>query len=207
MADGALRSHFVGELRVGNSSSLGFVEFLDNLSGLLVANVESAGLNEPLKLISGHGTVVVQIAGVERLVDVKARLALESLADGLGGGLGLEVNSPDISELDLSVRQEAIVASVKGVSVVRGASVHHMGIVSVESGEGVGELVEGESTVTVGVVAGHEELNFLGGGVHTDGGKTVTEVGDRNVAAEILIENLEGVLQVEVALEGKRSLA
>ena len=49
-----------------------------------------------------------------------------------------------------------------------------MGVVGVLCGEGLGELVEVESAISILIVAGHEELNFVVSGEHTNGGETLS---------------------------------
>jgi len=193
-------------LRIRDSTSSCLIEFLSELGSLLVGDVEAARLNQSLKLVLGHGTIIIQVAGVESLIDVEARLSLESLTDGLSGDLGLEVNSPHVSELNLSVSHEAVITSVERVSVVRGTSVDHVSIVRVLGNKGIGELVESKSAVSVAVVSSHEQLNLLGGGVNSDGGEPISEISDRNPTTEVLVEDSEGILQVEITLKSKRSL-
>lgn len=43
---------------------------------------------------------------------------MEALSHGLSSDFNLEVNAPHVAELHLSVRVEAVVAAVEGVTVV-----------------------------------------------------------------------------------------
>lgn len=75
-------------------------------------------MNKSADFILGDNSIVVEVERVESFVDVEAGLSLQSLADRLSRGLGLEVDSPHVSELNLGVAHEAVVSSVAGAAVV-----------------------------------------------------------------------------------------
>lgn len=116
------------------------------------------------------------------------------------------MDAPHVAELILGVGQEAVVTAVEWVPVVGWASVDHASVVVVLGDEGVGELVEVESAVTSAVVAGHEELNFLGSWENSNGREAVSEVGDSDLTTVVAIEDLEGVSEVKVTLKGQAGL-
>ena len=114
------------------------------------------------------------------------------------------MGSQDGAELELSVWQEAIVASVERVAVVGATTLDHTGVVCIESEEGVRELAHVQSAVSSGVIASHEEIHLLAGGEDADGGEALTELNDGNVTAVVDIKDLESISQVEVRLKGER---
>mmetsp|Transcript_15028 Transcript_15028/g.18995 ORF Transcript_15028/g.18995 Transcript_15028/m.18995 type:complete len:542 (-) Transcript_15028:51-1676(-) len=196
----------LSELSEGNSAVLVLVHFLDDLGGLLVAHVEAARLDQAAELFARDGTAVVHVEGVEGIVNIEVGLALESLADGLGGDLTTEVLSPHGAELQLSVWHEAVVAAVQRVAVVRATALAHRGVVSIEGEHGVAELAHVETAVTSGIVAGDEKVELLAGGEHADGGETLAQVSHRDATEVVHVEDLEGVRQVEVGLQSQGSL-
>jgi len=58
---GAFGSDFVGELRVGDSTVVVGVEFLEDLVSFLVGDVEAATLNESSEFICRNSSIVVQV--------------------------------------------------------------------------------------------------------------------------------------------------
>jgi hypothetical protein len=193
-------------LRVGHAAHLVLVELVEGGGSLPLANVEAAALNDALDLAGVHAAIVVKVQAVEGLVHVEAGLALETLANGLGGNLNLEVNAPHVSELNLSVAVEAVVTAVDRVLVVGSTAVEHVRVVAISGEEGIGELVEVESQVLVGVVAGDEKVNLVAGGENADSGETLADVSSRDVAAEVNVKDAESVVQVEVGLVGQSHL-
>jgi len=84
----------------------------------LVTDVEATTLNKTFELTGAHASIVIEVTRVEGLIDIKAGLVLQALADFFRSQLCFEVHPPHISMLDLGVREEAIVAAVAWVSVV-----------------------------------------------------------------------------------------
>jgi hypothetical protein len=125
------------------------------------------------------------------------------LADGLSSNFDLEVDAPHVSELNLGVGVEAIIAAVDGVLVVGWATVQHVGVVAVGGEEGIGELIEAQTKILVSVVTGQEKINLFTGREDTDSRETLTDVSSRNVATVVNIKNAESIVQVEVGLVGK----
>jgi hypothetical protein len=125
------------------------------------------------------------------------------LADGLSSNFDLEVDAPHVSELNLGVGVEAIIAAVDGVLVVGWATVQHVGVVAVGGEEGIGELIEAQTKILVSVVTGQEKINLFTGREDTDSRETLTDVSSRNVATVVNIKNAESIVQVEVRLVGK----
>lgn len=68
------------------------------------------------------------------------------------------------------------------------------------------EFAGSESSVVVWIVAGNEEFNFFTGWEYADSGEAVSEVRNADGTSEIAIEDLEGISEVKVALEGERGL-
>lgn len=125
------------------------------------------------------------------------------MADGLSSNFDLEVDAPHVSELNLGVGVEAIIAAVDGVLVVGWATVQHVGVVAVGGEEGIGELIEAQTKILVSVVTGQEKINLFTGREDTDSRETLTDVSSRNVATVVNIKNAESIVQVEVGLVGK----
>ena len=193
-------------LRVGDSAVTVVVELLGDLFGLSVRDVEATALNQSSEFVLGNHAVATQVQRVKCLVNVEVGGGSETSADGLSGALDLEVNSPHVAELNGSVGQEAVVAAVERVAIVRWASGQHTSVVAVLGKESLLKLSQTQSSVVAIIVAGDEELDFFGSGENTDGGETLSEIVDGDAAAVVLVEDLEGVRQVEIALKSKRYL-
>lgn len=206
MSHGALGHDLLSELSEGDSSVLVSIHFLDDLGGLLLGDVETAGLNETLELVTGDGSAIVLVEGVESLVDVEVGLSLETLAGGLSLSLRSEVGSPDGLEVGGGASAEAVVTSVDGVTVVGATTFGHGGVVSIKSEESIGELTEVEATVTGGIVSSDEEVELLGGGEDTDGGESLAELGGADPSVVVSVEHLEGVSEVKVGVAGELGL-
>lgn len=168
MFDRALRQYFLAEFLESDLSVAIGVEFLNDLSGLFLAQVEAFLLDDLLELCGADLAVIVDVQGVKGLVDVEVRVALQSLAHLLGLHFDLEVGAPHASELDCRVRVEAVVASVHGRSVVLCPALQHVGVVGVHSQEGILEFVQGQLHVPIVVVSYKEQVHFFAGWVHTD---------------------------------------
>jgi hypothetical protein len=196
----------VAYLRVGHAAHLVLVELVESGGSLLLAHVEAAGLDDTLDLAGVHTAVVVKVKTVESLVHVEAGLALETLAYCLSSNLYLEVDAPHVSELDLGVGVEAVVAAVDRVLVVGGTAVEHVRVVAISGEEGIGELVEVESEILVCVVAGDEKVNLITCREHTDGREALTDVSSGDVTTEVNVEDAESVVEVEVGLVGQSHL-
>lgn len=123
------------------------------------------------------------------------------MSDSLSLDLTREVCSPERAEADLSVWQEAVITSVQWVSVVGWASVHHIGIVPVQSKHSIAEFSHVKSTVTSGIVTGDEEIKLIAGWENTDGGKSVSKIVDGDGTTVVTVEDLEGISEVEVGLK------
>jgi len=68
------------------------------------------------------------------------------------------------------------------------------------------ELVEGESSVSVLVVPGHEKLALLEGRVDTNGVESGLEIVDGDLSISRLVEDLESIPDVEVGLGAESDL-
>ena len=90
--------------------------------------------------------------------------------------------------------------------MVGATTLGHVGVVSIEGEAGIGELAHGEAAVASGVVPRDEEVELLTGWEDTDGGESLTELSHGDVAAVVDVEDLEGVSQVEVGLQGEVDL-
>lgn len=193
-------------LSEGDSAVLVLVHFLNNLGGFLVADVETARLNEAAELLTSDSAIIVHVERVECLIHIEVGLTLEALADRLSSDLTAEVLSPDGAELQLGVGEEAVITAVERVAVVRATTLSHAGVVSIKGEESVAELTHVEAAVTSGVVTSHEEVELLASGEDTDGGETLAEISDSDATEVVDIKDLEGIRQVEVGLESKRGL-
>lgn len=108
------------------------------------------------------------------------------------------MSSPHVLELEGGVGQEAVVSSDWSWCVVGWSSVYHVRVVSVVGQEGGGELVVGESSVTVCVVSLYEEINFFAGWEHTNCIQSTSQLVGVDVTVSWLVEDVEGVSNVEV---------
>lgn len=194
------------ELREGDSTVTVLVHLVDDLVDLLVGNEVTSGLNHSLELSSIDDTVVVEIKGVEGLVGVEAWTAVDSLTEGLGGGLNSEVSSPHVLVLESGGWEEAVISSDWSWGVVRWSSLNLAGVVRIVSEESIAELGESESSVTVLVPSGNEEIDLLGSWEHVDGVEAGSELVRVDGTVSWDIEDLEGISKVEVVSVGKRDL-
>ena len=131
------------------------------------------------------------------------RVAIEALADSLSSDFELEVLAPHVTELDLSIGEETIVTAVEWVSVVRWATVQHVRVVGVARQESFCELLEAQAVVTILVVALEEQVHLVNSGENADSSEAITNLALRDGASAGLVENGEGVVKVEVRLEGQ----
>ena len=99
MSHRALGHDLFPEFSEGDPAVLILIHFLNDLGGLLVADVEATRLDQASKLIAGNGPVIVHVERVKSLIDVEVGHTLEALALALRGDLGLEMGSPDGTEL------------------------------------------------------------------------------------------------------------
>jgi hypothetical protein len=189
-----------------DSARIVTVKLLQHWVGLLLRHVEATRLNDALDLASVDPSVGVEVERVERRVGVEVRVAVEALADGLSSDFELEVLAPHVTELDLSVGEEAIVAAVERVSVVRWATVQHVRVVRVAREESICELLEAQAVVTILVVALEEQVHLVNSGEDANSSEAVTNLALRDGASAGLVENGEGVVKVEVRLEGQWGL-
>jgi hypothetical protein len=196
----------IAYLRVGHAAHLVLIELVEGLGGLLLADVEAAGLNDTLDFAGVHTSISVQVKAVEGLIQIEAGLALKALADGLSSNLNLKVHAPHVSELNLSVWVEAVITAIGRVLMVGGATVQHVIVVPVRWKESFGELIEAKTHVLVAVVAVDEKVDLIAGREDTDGRETLANVGSCNLATEVNIEDTEGVVDVEIGLVRERNL-
>lgn len=85
-------------------------------------------------------------------------MALESLSYSFGSDFSLEVDSPHIAELDLSVRVEAVVTAIEGMTMIAWSSVQHVGVVRVLCKESLAEFVEVKSAIVANIVPFEEKV-------------------------------------------------
>jgi len=203
---GGLRLNLTLEFVEGDGTILVVVEFLEDLIGLLLGHVETTALNDTLDLAGVDTAIRIQVKAVEGLNNVEVRVASESLSDGLGSDLNLEVHSPHVAELDLGVGEEAVVTSEQVVAMVRGTSVQHMSIVRILCNKGISELTKVKSVVVIYVVSSEEEINLISLGENTNSSETLSQIGlsDRTVTA--MIKDGKCVVQVKVRLHGEAGL-
>jgi len=206
VSHGALGHDFFSEFSERDSTVLVSIHFLDDLGGLLLGDVETAGLDKTLELVTGDGSGIVLVKRVESLIDVEVGLSLKTLAGGLSLGLASEVSSPDGLEVGGGGSAEAVVTSVDGVTMVGATTLGHGGVVSIKGEEGIRELAGVKATVTGGIVSSDEEVELLGGREDTDGGETLTELDGADHTVVVSVEHLEGVGKVKVGLSGELGL-
>ena len=130
----------VSYLCKGDSSIFILVHFFYNLVSFLLRYEEPSTLYNPLKFVPSNHAVIVQIEGVKGFINVEIRHSTKSLPNRLCSDLRLEVGAPDGAELDLCVREEAVITAVKRVAMIRWASIHHGCIVRVLGKECFREL-------------------------------------------------------------------
>lgn len=71
------------------------------------------------------------------------------------------MNVPNRSLLFSGISKEAIVTAVAGSTVVRRSSLQHVGVIRIKWCEGLSELVVRETSVSVVVVTGNKEFEFV----------------------------------------------
>jgi len=203
---GASWSYFIGELSKGDSAILVLVHLLNDLIDFLLGDVETSALNDSLKFISGDATIAVEVEGVECVVGVEVWVGAELLTDSLRLVLSSKVGSPACSELVSSSWSEAVITSVNWVLVVRWSSSDFTGVVIVEGQESCLEFSSGESAVSTGVVPSDEEIDLILGWEETNGVESVSELVGVDDTVASLVEDFEGISEVEVIACSKTSL-
>lgn len=160
-----------------------------------------------MELSGADATTIVQVKTVEGLVGVESWVGSKSLSEGLGSVLNSDVSSPHGSVLIGSVWKEAVISSwASWVWIVGWSSLNHRGVVVVLGKESILELSDVDSSVSRVVVSGDEKINLIHGWVDTNGVESRLELIRRNLTVSVGIENVEGVRNVEVALEGELDL-
>ena len=114
------------------------------------------------------------------------------------------MSSPHGLEFKSGVWEEAVISSDSSWDIVRSSSVDHAGVVLVVSEESLRELGEVESSVSRLVISVHEELSLIVSWIDADGVETLHKLIDGDLAiSDWLIEDVEGIEQVEVRFVGK----
>lgn len=116
------------------------------------------------------------------------------------------MSSPHVLELEGGGWEVAVISSDWSWSVVRWSSLNLAGVVRIVSKESIAELAESESSVTVLVPSGNEEIDLLGSWEHVDGVEAGSELVSVDSSVSWDIEDLEGISEVEVVSVGKRDL-
>ena len=70
------------------------------------------------------------------------RITCKTLSNMFCCDFHFEVNTPHVSKFNLSLSEETVIAAVAAVTMVRWATVQHMGIISVLRKEGLSEFTE-----------------------------------------------------------------
>mmetsp|Transcript_8397 Transcript_8397/g.14042 ORF Transcript_8397/g.14042 Transcript_8397/m.14042 type:complete len:355 (-) Transcript_8397:724-1788(-) len=200
---GALGPHVLRELVEGDAAVLVPVHLLHHLLHLLEAHEVASRLDHALQLVGADGAGVVEVERVEGLVHVEAGAALQALAEGLVGVLDADVGAPHGLELEGGVGQEDVVPPDDAGHIVGTSSVHHVGVVGVVGEEGLRELREVQPAVALLAVAGDEQVALVVGGVDADGVQARLQLVHRDGAVAGLVEDVEGVVEVEVRLVGQ----
>ena len=193
-------------LSKGDSAILVLVHLLNDLIDFLLGDVETSALNDSLKFISGDAAIAVEVEGVECVVDVEVWVGAELLADSLRLVFSSKVGSPACSELVSRSWSEAVITSVNWVLVVGWSSSDFTGVVIVEGQESCLEFSSGESAVSVGVVPSDEEVDLILGWEETDGVESISELVGVDDTIASLVEDLEGISEVEVIACSKTGL-
>jgi len=111
------------------------------------------------------------------------------------------VSSPKRSEFYLGIGKEAVISSVHcSSSRISRAAADHLRVVWISREEGLAELCEGEASVVSSVVASHEQLNFFTSGVDTDLVESLSNIVDGDVSSSSCVENVVGVIDIEILL-------
>jgi hypothetical protein len=118
------------------------------------------------------------------------------------------MDSPDISEFNFGLIEEAIVSRVLSTSgVIRCSSVEECSVVVINRGEGITELWESESEISILVISLNEEVKFLGSRENTDFIETILQIGMISETSWINVKNSESVKEVKVGLLDQGSLS
>jgi len=204
---GRFRSHFSAELSERNSAIFILINLINELVNLLLSDIESTRLNHSAELVLGDATGLVEVQRVESFIYVEARVALKSLSDTLTGVLSAEMNSAQVAEVGNGGRVEAVFSSVEWTSVVIGMSaVNHRGVVCIKSKECFAQFTESKSSVSVLIISGNEEFQFVVSRVNTHSVESLTELVRGNPSVIVLIEDSESIVQIEVRFHSDGSL-
>jgi len=109
--------------------------------------------------------------------------------------------------LNLSVGEEAVVATVKVMSVVRGSAIQHVRIVLVIRKEGLAKLAKVDAAVLVSVVALEEQAHLIGCWEDSDSSEALSQVSLADSAVSQMVKDNEGIMQIEVRLHCQGSLS
>jgi hypothetical protein len=183
------------------------VELLKHLLGLFLCDEETATLEDTHQLMCLDSAIWVLVQTVKGLNDIEVGVCLQALANSLCRWLNLEMHTPHIAVLDLSIREEAVITSVQMVAMIRWTTFQHMGIVLIEANEGCTKLAEVESVIFIGIVALEEQGDLISSWEYTDWGETLSQISLTNRPISEVVEDHKCIVQVEIGLHGQCNLA
>lgn len=186
------------ELLEGDAALSALVEFAEQRFRLAEANEEAARFKHPLHFGSCDRATVVEVETVKRLVGVEGRVGIQALPQRLRAVFDADVGAPHGLELGGCVRDEHIESIDHARDVVGASSAEHLSVVGVERQECFLELDVGQLAVLRLVIPSHEELALVEGRVHADGIEANLQLGDRDDASPVDVENVECVENIEV---------
>lgn len=91
------------------------------------------------------------------------RMEAQSLANSLSCSFNFEMNTPHIAVFNLSLREEAVITTVKMVSMIGRTTVQHVTVVIIIRQECLSKLLETNTVVLVQVVSLEEQTHLISG--------------------------------------------
>lgn len=166
----------------------------------------SSRLNHSSELVGADGTITVEVKRVEGFIGIETWSSSESLSQGFSCVFASDVSSPHALEFESGIWEENIISSDDSWDVVGSSSQDHGSIVAIVGEESLLEFRDTESSVTRFIVSLEEETAFIISWVNTNGVKTSLELMNIDLTISWLIEDTEGISDIEVRFMGKVDL-
>lgn len=115
---GALWLNLSAELTVTNLTIIILTQFLHYLTSLFLSHIEATTFDNSLYFRCTYCTITVLIQAIECLRSVKVRITCQTLSNMLCCNFYFEVNTPHVSEFDLGLSEEAVIATIAIVTMV-----------------------------------------------------------------------------------------
>lgn len=196
----ALWLNFVAELM--EIYRLSAAKLLEHLGRFFLRDVEASAFNDTFDFTWANFSIHVHVQTVECLNNVEVRIACKSLSYSFSSYFDFEMHSPHVAELHLSVSEETVVTAHAVVSVVRGPTIQHVGIVAVLRHKCIGELSEVYSFWAVPL---KKQVNLVSCWEHTNRGETVSQIATTDRASTMVVENVKCIVKIEIGFQSHSS--